>query len=224
MSRIFAFTSGAQDWRALLADPEKQWRTGYSARTLAHCWEATSGFPPEVASVISNASDPVIGEIAPLLAMPEFKVPLPGGTRSSQNDIFVLAKSSAGPVSIMVEGKVRESFGPTISEWLVDASAGKQRRIDYLQSVIGLSAVPEGAIRYQLMHRAGSAVIVGEQFRAAAALLLVHSFSQECVGWSDYEAFLRLFGVIATQNTVQRLPSGSKVPLFAAGSWEILSS
>lgn len=111
---------------------------------------------------------------------------------------------------------MRESFGPTISEWLVDASPGKKRRLNYLQSVIGLPAVPEGAIRYQLMHRAGSAVIVGEQFRAAAALLLVHSFSQERVGWPDYEAFLRLFGVTATQNTVQRLPGGSKVPLFAA--------
>jgi hypothetical protein len=49
--------------------------------------------------------------------VPEFKVPLPGGAHASQNDIFVLARSTAGPISIMVEGKVNESFGPALREW-----------------------------------------------------------------------------------------------------------
>jgi hypothetical protein len=43
MSRILSFTTGPDDWKALLADPEKQWRVGYSARTLATCWEAAEG-------------------------------------------------------------------------------------------------------------------------------------------------------------------------------------
>jgi hypothetical protein len=217
MARILAFTSGPLDWRALLAQPEKQWRTGYSARTLAHCWEAVDGLPPEVGRALSTASDPRLAGIVPLLAVPEFKVPLPGGQRSSQNDIFVLAKSDSGPVSIMVEGKVGETFGPTLAEWLVDASPGKQTRLAFLCSAIGLAAEPPGGIRYQLLHRTASAVMVGEQFRAAAAILLVHSFSRERAGWADYQAFLRLFGVDAVQDTVQSLPGASKVPLFA--SW-----
>jgi len=49
MPRIFKFTSGPNDWQSLLADPVKQWRKGFSARTLAYCWEAADGFPPEVA-------------------------------------------------------------------------------------------------------------------------------------------------------------------------------
>jgi hypothetical protein len=216
MPRILAFTSGPQDWQALLADPEKHWRTGFSARTLAHAWEAADGFPPEIAAMLASATDPLIAGIVPLLAVPEFKVRLPGGERASQNDIFVLARSRSGPVSIMVEGKVNESFGPTLGKWLTEASPGKQERLRYLMSMIGLAAVLDGSIRYQLLHRAASAVIVGEQYRAAAALLLVHSFSNKRTGLPDYEAFLNLFGVRAESGVVQRLAGSSRVPLFAA--------
>jgi len=38
-----------------------------------------------------------------LAAFPEYKVPLLGGRRASQNDIFILAKGAGQLVSIMVE-------------------------------------------------------------------------------------------------------------------------
>jgi hypothetical protein len=79
--------------------------------------------------------------------------------------------------------------------------------------------MPTGAIRYQLLHRSASAVITGEQYRAAAAVLLVHSFSEELVGWADYQRFTGLFGVEAELGSVQRLPSTSIVPLF--GLWVV---
>ena len=219
MSRILSFTSGPQDWQALLADPMKHWRSGYSARTLAHSWEASEGFPAEVALSFARSTEPLLANLTPLLAVPEFKVPLPGGVRASQNDIFVLARSSSGPVSIMVEGKVSESFGPTLDEWRNDASPGKEERLSFLLRSLGLGATPAGAIRYQLLHRAASAIITGEQYRAAAAILLVHSFSQERVGWSDYQAVTRLFGVEAVVGSVQRLGTTSGVPLF--GVWVV---
>lgn len=219
VSRILVFTSGAKDWRALLADPAKQWRSGYSACTLAHSWEAADGFPPEVAAPLNQSADPLLTGLTPFLAVPEFKVPLPGGGRDSQNDIFVLAHSSAGPVSIMVEGKVSESFGPTLGEWRRDASPGKDERLRFLLRTLGLNAHPVDAIRYQLLHRAASAVITGEQYRAIAAIILIHSFSEERVGWPDYQAFTRLFGVEATLGSVQRLSGASAVPLF--GLWVI---
>jgi Domain of unknown function (DUF6946) len=37
-------------------------------------------------------------------------VPLPGGVRPSQNDLFVLARGAKGAIAIMVEGKVSESL------------------------------------------------------------------------------------------------------------------
>lgn len=212
--RILAFTTGPEDWRLLLADPERHWRTGYSARTMACCWEASEGFPPEVAAALLS-DDPLLENLTPLLGIPEFKVPLPGGVRSSQNDLFVLARSSAGAVPIMVEGKVNESFGPLLGDWLREASPGKRKRLAFLAEKLGLPGPVPESIRYQLLHRTVSAVITGEQYRAAAAVMLVHSFSQGRTGWSDYRAFLELFGVQAVEGRVQRLPGASPVPLFA---------
>ena len=123
MPRILAFTSGPRDWQQLLADPIKHWKTGYSARTLAHSWEAADGFPSEVTTAFAQSAEPLLSNITPVLAVPEFKVPLPGGVRASQNDIFVLARSSSGPVAIMVEGKVNESFGPILDEWRASTDA-----------------------------------------------------------------------------------------------------
>jgi hypothetical protein len=188
-----------------------------AARALAHCWEAADGFPPEVAKAISQSEDPLLMDLIPLLAVPEFKVPLPGGIRASQNDLFVLGRSSAGPVCIMVEGKVRESFGPTLDEWGAEPSPGKKKRLSFLLRSLALAELPTGSIRYQLLHRAASAIITGEQYRAVAAVLLVHSFSEEHVGWSDYKAFARLFRVQAKHGSVQRFSSASNIPLF--GAW-----
>jgi len=52
-----------------------------------------------------------------LLGIPEHQVSLPGGSTASQNDIYVLAKSSRDElISIAVEGKVSEPFGDLVSE------------------------------------------------------------------------------------------------------------
>jgi hypothetical protein len=217
MSRILTFTSGPRDWRAFLADPEKQWRAGKSARALAHSWEAAEGLPREIAEAFEKCTDPLLAELSPVLAVPEFKVHLPGATRASQNDIFVLARSARGPVSIMAEGKVDESFGPTLEEWRRVPSSGKDERLRYLVRVLGLDAEPPGATRYQLLHRAASAIITGEQYHAVAAVVLIHSFSRERTGWADYASFARLFGVEAAEGEVQRLGNGSSLPLF--GAW-----
>jgi len=215
MARILHFTTGPADWQGLLAEPKKHWRTGYSARTLAHCWEDANGFPDEISSALAKSTDPLLAGIEPVLAVPEFKVPLPGSERASQNDIFVLARSKSGPVSIMVEGKVNETFGPTIDDWRAEASPGKRTRLSFLLRTIGLPMTIDGAIRYQLLHRAASAVIVGEQYRAVAAVMLVHSFSAKRAGWSDYRAILNLYGVRAEVGQPQQLPGEQAVPLFA---------
>jgi len=217
MGRILAFTSGPQYWKNLLADPAKQWKRGYSARALAHCWEASDGFPPEVAQPFAMNNEHLLAELTPILAVPEFKVCLPGGNRASQNDIFVLARSVAGPVVVMVEGKVNESFGPTIEAWRKDASAGKKARMAFLERTLGLESSPSALVRYQLLHRAASAIIVGEQYRAAAAVLVIHSFSPKNAGWKDYQVFMKLFGVDAQMDAIQRLEATSRIPLF--GVW-----
>jgi hypothetical protein len=44
-TRFVVPTQGVADWRALLADPTEQWKPGFSAMALAHCWEEAQGFP-----------------------------------------------------------------------------------------------------------------------------------------------------------------------------------
>jgi hypothetical protein len=137
--------------------------------------------------------------------LPEYRVALPGGTRPSQTDALALARGPEGLVAVAVEGKVDEPFGPTLGDKRRDASDGATLRLGYLLDTLGLPAHTPDAIRYQLLHRAVSALLVAEQFAAPAAVLLVHSFSPADRGFDDFAAFVALFG--------QRAASGAVVPL-----------
>ncbi|HMG17422.1 MAG TPA: hypothetical protein VK573_01760, partial [Gemmatimonadales bacterium] len=90
--------------------------------------------------------------------------------------------------------KVSESFGPTLEEWRRDASAGKTERLAHIKAKLGLASDPPPGTRYQLLHRAASAVIEAERFHARDAAMIVHSFSPENASLGDYQAFLGLFG------------------------------
>jgi hypothetical protein len=214
MSRIFVPSKGPDDWRPLLADPEKHWETKHSARTLAHCWEDAAGFPPEVLKVLSR--NPILATAEPLLIFPEWKVPLPGGSRSSQNDIWLLAKTAAGLVSIAVEGKVEEPFGPNVGEWKHEASTGKDKRLAWLTDVLSLSAPIPDPIRYQLLHRAASAVMEAERFGAQHAAMLVHSFSKNNSGFGDFAAFAGLFSLSAVPDQLLSTSMPNGLPLHLA--------
>jgi hypothetical protein len=190
MSKIYIPAVSAEQWAQLLADPVKHWRQGYSARTLAYAWQEASGFPVEVQAVLATQ----FPDIELLLAFPEYQVHLPGGSRPSQNDIWLLARSAGKLISIAVEGKVSETFGPTVQEWRTEASAGKTERLKFLCSQLGIQSDVPGALRYQLLHRAASAVIEATRFGAAHAIMLIHSFSQSSEWFQDYEAFASLLG------------------------------
>lgn len=195
MSRIFVPSSGPHSWQTLLADPVKHWARGFSARTLAHSWEDQDGFPPEVQALLFQ--HPSLVKAEPLLIFPEWKVPLPGGSRPSQNDVWILAKNDSGLISITVEGKVEEPFDKTIGEWKLDSSPGKDARLAYLSDILALSSPIPDSVRYQLLHRTASAVIEAERFGASHAVMLVHSFSPLNQWFGDFSDFAKLFGQTA---------------------------
>jgi len=211
VSRIYIQTSNAEQWAQFLAEPVKHWRQGYSARTLAYSWQEAIGFPSEVASVLS----PQFPSVELLLALPEHQVPLPGGSRPSQNDIWVLARSEGKLISIAVEGKVSEPFGPTVREWQTEPSSGKLERLSYLLDLLGLSSVPD-TTRYQLLHRTASAIIEAQRFNAPHAVMLVHSFSQSSEWFQDYAAFVSLMGGSALENRMVSVGSRSGISLHLA--------
>lgn len=195
MSKIFIPANQPEDWRPLLAEPDKHWKTRYSAKALAYCWQEVDDFPESVRNVFEKSGIELFHKIEFLFAFPEYKVSLPGGSHPSQNDIFILAKGNNQLVSIMVEGKVSEQFGETIAEWKKENSEGKQTRLKFLLKKLQLENNQIDAIRYQILHRTASAIIEAEKFKAENALMLVHSFSQSDEWFDDYQQFLTLFNL-----------------------------
>jgi hypothetical protein len=193
MSKFFIPTNSPEDWKPLLAEPEKHWKTGYSAKSLACCWQQANDFPACVKRVFKNSNISLFRNIKLLAAFPEYKVSLPGGRRASQNDIFIIASGDNRLVSITVEGKVSEPFGETVDNWKLKYGKGKEKRLNFLCSTLGLNTNQMGPIRYQLIHRTVSAMLEAERFCAKDALMLVHSFSPDNLGIGDYVNFLNLF-------------------------------
>lgn len=145
MTKILIPASSPDDWKQFLADPGKQWKSGYSARALAYCWQDAGGMPKDFVEILGQV--PALSGLKTLFAIPEHKVPLPGGSRASQNDVWVLAESSSGLVSIAVEGKVSEPFGPTVEEWFQTRTSGKEKRLKFLCQELGLNFPPPTDIR-----------------------------------------------------------------------------
>ena len=169
MNHIYLPTSGAHEWQWLLAKPGLHWKHGASAMALADAWENADGWPAPVATALDGNADLADSQL--LLAIPEREVPLPGGSRASQTDLFVLARSPAGDlITIAVEGKAEESFGDqTVEAWRSSQSSGRVERLTHLLGVLGLPDDERlAAIRYQLLHRTASAVIEASALRREA--------------------------------------------------------
>jgi hypothetical protein len=196
-------TKGFETWQTLLADPVKHWRTGYSARTLAAAWEAANGLPPEIRAHFGPDAKMLIG-------IPEHKVELPGGGRPSQTDLFALIRTNDSTIAAAIEGKVDEPFGPTIGEWLIEASPGKQQRLDALCTLLGLRQPLPKELRYQLLHRAASAVLEAQRFKTDEGAMIVHSFSPTSLWFDDFSFFVSLLGgqVTMTKGFYGRTPTG----------------
>jgi len=146
--------------------------------------------PPEIAALFGADAEL-------LIAIPEHKVALGDTGRESQTDVFALVKANQQTIAVAVEGKVNESFGPTIRDWYVGASPGKQSRLRFLCDQLGLAFPPPNDLHYQLFHRTASAVLEAERFKTDGAAMIVHSFSTEKKWFESYAAFLDLFGLSA---------------------------
>lgn len=203
MTKIFTPTTGVEDWRRLLADPGKQWRRGYSAFAAASAWEEAQGLPREVAAILGQDAELI-------LAIPEHKVPLPGGQRESQCDVFALVRCGKDTVAVSVEAKVNEPFGPTVGDWLRDASSGKIERLTTICDLLGVGYPPPATLRYQLFHRTAAAIIEARRFNTTTAAMIVHSFSQEHRWFEDFAEFCAVLGLEVSrgQPSVTKLPDG----------------
>jgi hypothetical protein len=122
-------------------------------------------------------------------------VDLGDGQRATQTDVMAVLGIGDELAVLAVEAKVDESFGPTVDEWLVDASEAKHRRLVYLAGLFGLDPATCGPLRYQFLHRTASAVLEARRYRAKQAVMLVQSFCPKASGFEDYAAFFAVAGM-----------------------------
>jgi hypothetical protein len=218
VARFLIPTTGPDSWRALLAEPDKHWKPGRSAWLLAHRWESAEGFPDEIGSALASSDAAALQGMEFLIGLPEWKTPLPGGSRPSQTDLLVLARNGTGSLVIIgVEGKVDEPFGPTVNEWEAEATPGRLTRLAFLCDRLGIDAESAGELRYQLLHRTVAAMLEAERFDADAAVMLVHSFDLERTGHDDYRRFLGACGA-ESSGELSRIGSSSTFCGWVAGS------
>ncbi|MBS3651249.1 hypothetical protein KEU06_21790 [Pseudaminobacter sp. 19-2017] len=151
------------------------------------------------------------GRIPELIAaFPEHQVPLEGGGRNSQSDLFALLGIGAETAAMTVEAKVSEPFGPTLAEWTSPLTDGRRVRLAQINGLLGLPSELPGCLRYQLLHRTAAAVLEASRFRASRAIMIVQSYSPQRLWFDDFAAFAQLFGILARHDHLfeTRLPSG----------------
>ena len=211
MRQIFVLASGLCDWKARLAAPDLHWKRERSAFELAVTWEAAAktarGLPPQVAELLDTNA--ILKGAYLLLAVPEHKVALEGIGKASQTDVWALLKTPSGLASLAVEGKAGEPFDKTVKEW-DDGSSNRQTRLQGLCRTLGLSVNNVSDLRYQLLHRAASAVLEAQRFGASEAVLVVQSFGTAAVGFNDFALFAAKLGAGAiTQGQLCSIQLGS---------------
>jgi hypothetical protein len=212
MDKFYVPAEGVESWRLRLAEPDKQWREKYSAFELAKSWQGVGDFPVEVRKTLETEAR--FEGIELLIGFPEHKVPLPGGTRPSQTDLWALARARDGIVSVAVEGKVEEAFGPTIDEWDWRSSRGREERLRFICELLDVDFPPPGNLRYQLFHRTASAILEAKRFHTRYAVMLVHSFSARNSWFEDFVYFLGLLGARGVLQTLIPVGKRSGVELF----------
>ena len=183
--------------------------------TLARSWEEASptGFPAEIARALSTGPSEW-ADLRLLLAIPEYHVSLPGGSRASQTDLVAFARSASGLVALAIEGKVDESLGPTVGQKRAENSSGVDERLRYLEATIGLTSPCPDSIRYQLLHRTVSALRIAHDFAADSAVMLVQSFSPTGKWHDDFEAFARLFGAPPAIGSLAHVGTHAGIELY----------
>jgi hypothetical protein len=151
----------------------------------------TKGFPKAIASVLE--AHPAFKSAELIDAFLERQVDLGTAGRHSQTDLLAVVGVNEKLAIVAVEGKAGETFGDYDHQWL-DKSETKETRLKGLCKALGLTRDMAKPLRYQLLHRAASAVYEARRYRTHLAVLLIHSFSDDQSGFQDFSAFVSALG------------------------------
>ena len=189
MSRIFLPVASALAWEELVGS--SKFKSGFSARALAHRWHDADGLPAPVRAALDESPYPALHKLTMHFGTPERAVRLHGGTRPSYTDLLVLARNQTGLVALGVEGKAKEDFGPTVAAWRGrDAGPGKEARLQHLCAELDLDPDTVDDLRYQLFHRTVAVIQEARLFGARTAIMLVDAFGPLGKSAGDFTAFV----------------------------------
>jgi hypothetical protein len=180
-----------------LGKQEQHWKAGRSAHALASLWCTQNGIPNTVAQLLTSHAEFRSAEL--IDGFMEKKVDLGSDGHASQTDMLAILGLECGLAIAAVEGKAGESFGETVQIWIrengsAESLARKEKRLLALCQTLGLSQEAAMPLRYQLLHRTASAIYEAKRYRTKLAVMLVHSFSDDENGFSDFIAFLTAVG------------------------------
>lgn len=176
-----------------LGKGEAHWRKGYSAYELAHSWVNAGGIPDSVRAVLDQAAE--YRDARLIEGFFERETQLRSKGRPSQTDLLAFIHSPSGYAVLGIEGKVNETLGPLVSEWLAKPTTGKHERLRVLCSTLGLEPDTVGHLRYQLLHRTCAAIYEAQGYAVGRAAMLVHSFSAQHAWFEDFQAFVAALGL-----------------------------
>ena len=175
-----------------LGKEEKHWKARRSAHALTNLWFAANALPSSVQSIF--AGHPIFRSAVLIDAFFERQVDLGTAGRHSQTDLLAIVGLESQIAIVAVEGKAGESFGQYVREWR-DGSAGKERRLQALCATLCISVEAAMPLRYQLLHRAASAIYEAKRYRSKLSIMLIQSFSDDDESFADFAAFLRTIGL-----------------------------
>ena len=169
-----------------LAKQDAHWKTGYSAKELAVAWgNSQNDFPQVIRQVLATAPEYADAEMIDGFFEREVELKSPG--RNSQTDLMIVAGLQNELAIMAIEGKVDEPFAELVRDW--NTSPGKQCRLEVLCASLGIFLAQAQSLRFQLLHRAASAIYEAQRYRARHALMLVHSFSAKHRWFEDFATF-----------------------------------
>jgi len=216
--RVYVPAVGLSSWQALLTQPDRHWKRGASAFETAVFWEQGArtprGLHPKLATILDQ--HPAWHGSSVLAAFPEHGVQLPGGSRASQNDVWALLNGATGLLSLAVEGKAGEPFANTVGEWLNRPTDGRRKRLEYLRETLGLQTPVDDELRYQLLHRAASAILEAGRVGAKSAGMVVLSFRDDPRSKQDFARFAEAQGAEFLDNALCWSTTVRFCPFFLA--------
>ena len=178
---------------------------------LAARWQAADGFPPEIAQLLKSHEGTRSATM--LLGVPEHRVRLAGGARAAQTDLWALARTTQGLLSIVVDQDGAHKTDALARE---SPSASVHEQTDIaVRSLLEIDRESELAIGSQFFHRTACALIEARRFFATGAAVIVHSFSGRRESFLEFQSFVALLnGLLRRPGELVRVPPREGIDLY----------